>query len=146
MADYEASKPKETTQQIRLHTLDAMKSEMAPWAKDYTPKMEDIQTRLRIVSPDQRKCEGPTNYDELFADSWAKRVLAKGRIGTGKTMLGKKLAFDWARGVFIRFSIVLFVSMKLVNPTTPIENVIVRQYNEKGLSITNRPYSFCLKS
>ena len=132
-------------QQIRQHTLDSMKSEMAPWAKDYTPKMEDIQTRLRIVSPDNKKCEGLTDYDELFADSWAKRVLAKGRIGTGKTMLCEKLAFDWARGVFIRFSIVLFISMKLVNPTTPIENVIVRQYNEKGLSITEQTIRFVLE-
>ena len=60
-------------------------------------------------------------------------------------MICKKLAFDWARGVFIRFSIVLFISMKLVNPTTPIENVIVKQYNEKGLSITEQTIQFILE-
>ena len=145
MAEHQETRAKETVQQIRQHTLESMTSEMAPWAKDYTPKMEDIQTRLLIVSPDHKRCEGLTDYDELFAGSWAKRVLAKGRIGAGKTMLCKKLSFDWARGVFIRFSIVLFVSMKLVNPTTPIENVIVRHYNEKGLSITEQAIRFILE-
>ena len=125
-------------QQIRQFTLDTMKPEMAPWAKNYTPKMEDIQTRLRIISPDSKKCDGLMDYDKLFAERWAKRVLVKGRIGTGITMLGKKLAYDWAKGICVRFSIVLFVSMKLVNPTTPIENIIVQQYNKKGLSLSEQ--------
>ena len=135
----------EALQQIRQHTLDNIKPEMAPWAKNYTPKMEDIQTRLRIVHPDYKKCGEFTDFDKLFAEPSAKRVLVKGRIGTGKTMLGKKLAFDWAKGLLVRFSIVLFVSMKLVNPTTPIENVIVQQYSENGLSITEQTIEFVLK-
>ena len=57
----------------------------------------------------------------------AKKILIKGELGTGKTTLAKKMALDWARGVFTTFSIVLFVFLKLVSPGDPIENVVIKQ-------------------
>ena len=57
----------------------------------------------------------------------AKKILIKGEPGTGKTTIAKKMALDWARGVFTTFSIVLFVFLKLVSPGDPIENVVIKQ-------------------
>ena len=56
-----------------------------------------------------------------------KKVLFKGEQGMGKTTLSKKITLDWARGVFTTFSIILLVSLKLVSPGDPIENVIIDQ-------------------
>ena len=66
-----------------------------------------------------------------------KKVLLKGKPGFGKTTLAKKMALDWARGVFTTFSIVLFVILKLVNPGDAIENVIIKQnFWLEGLGVT----------
>ena len=66
-----------------------------------------------------------------------KKVLFKGKPGFGKTTLAKKMALDWARGVFTTFSIVLFVILKLVNPGDAIENVIIKQnFWLEGLGVT----------
>ena len=66
-----------------------------------------------------------------------KKVLLKGEPGIGKTTLAKKMALDWARGVFTTFSIVLFVILKLAHPGDAIENVIIKQnYFLEGLGVT----------
>ena len=66
-----------------------------------------------------------------------KKVLLKGEPGMGKSTLAKKMALDWARGVFTTFSIVFFVFLKLINPGDAIENVIIKQnYFLEGLGVT----------
>ena len=45
----------------------------------------------------------------------------------GKSSFGKKIAYDWAKGVFTAVSVVFFVSMKLIRPGQSIENIIIRQ-------------------
>ena len=55
------------------------------------------------------------------------KVLVKGEEGLGKTTMVKKMAWDWAKGLFTAFSIVLFVSLKLVRPGDTIENIIIQQ-------------------
>ena len=65
------------------------------------------------------------------------RRCSSGKPGFGKTTLAKKMALDWARGVFTTFSIVLFVILKLVNPGDAIENVIIKQnFWLEGLGVT----------
>ena len=55
----------------------------------------------------------------------AKKVLVKGDPGIGKTSLLKRIASDWAKGIFTAFSVVFFVFLKLVKPGDAIENVII---------------------
>ena len=57
----------------------------------------------------------------------AKKVLVKGDPGVGKTSLLKRIASDWAKGIFTAFSVVFFVFLKLVKPGDAIENVIIDQ-------------------
>ena len=54
-------------------------------------------------------------------------MLVKGDPGIGKTSLLKRIASDWAKGIFTAFSVVFFVFLKLVKPGDAIENVIIDQ-------------------
>ena len=65
-----------------------------------------------------------------------RKVLVKGRVGHGKSTLAKKIAYDWAKGLFKRFSIVFFISMKLVKPGDSIENMIIDQNGLGDLNFT----------
>ena len=56
-----------------------------------------------------------------------KKVLLKADPGMGKTTFGKHLAYDWAKGLFTAFTIVFFVTLKLVKPGDAIENIIIQQ-------------------
>ena len=117
-----------------------MTAEIAPWAKDFTVKMEVVKTRLDVV-----RCKGEkvnwkaSEYIEIFEETEPRemgspsvtkklrKVLVKGRVGHGKSTLAKKITYDWAKGLFKRFSIVFFISMKLVKPGDSIENMIIDQ-------------------
>ena len=72
--------------------------------------------------------------DKTSAKQHAKRkkvqpskILLKADTGNGKTTFSNKVFLDWARGFLAVFSIVFFVSMKLVNPGDVVENVIISQ-------------------
>ena len=136
VAEYGESKAKEIVQQIRQHTLKNMKPEMAPWAKDYTPNMEDIQTRIRFIHPGQSDNNDINDYKELFVKRAFGRILVKGGWGSGKTMLGKKLAFDWANGTFGTYSVVFVVPSELIRATLCIETVLAQYHSGLGLNIT----------
>ena len=55
------------------------------------------------------------------------KVLAKGDPGMGKTTWCKKVTWDWAKGLFTAFSVIFFVSLKLVKPGAAIHNIIIEQ-------------------
>ena len=55
-------------------------------------------------------------------------MLIKGDPGKGKTTLMKKMDWDWATGMFKKFSIGFFVFLKVVRPHEAIENIIIRQH------------------
>ena len=56
-----------------------------------------------------------------------RKFLLKGGPGMGKTSLSKKIAWDWAKRLFVKVSIVFFVFLKLVKPGDFIEDAIVQQ-------------------
>ena len=68
---------KDLREQVIQHTLETMKSEMAPWAKEYTLIMEDIRIKLTITKQQNTQSIETVEY--------------KG-CGTGKTLLCKKIA------------------------------------------------------
>ena len=111
---------------------------MAPWAKDYTPKMEDIQTRLRIIRSDHIDNKDIYDYRKLFISRRSHQILIKGGWGSGKTLLSKKLAFDWATGMFKTFIAVFVVPTVLVSPSTPIENAMAQHCNDEGLQVSEQ--------
>ena len=129
---------------------------MAPWVPNYTVPMTKLYTELTLAQI-ENKPTGPIpvkldNYAQLFTAQEAtdqdetsnirqnlstprqkskrkrgKKILAKGDPGTGKSTLGRKIAYDWAKGVFTAMSVVFFVSMKLIRPGQTIENIIIEQ-------------------
>ena len=67
------------------------------------------------------------NYKEMFNSNGRDKILVKADQGMGKTTFGKKVRWDWAKGVLNIFSIVFFVSLRLVKPVDLIENLIIQQ-------------------
>ena len=129
-------------EKIKENTTKTTRIEMAPLAKAYTVDIKDIYTELTLeqienqpTGPESKKIE---DYKDLFAKRTdpketeftefpAEKILMKADPGMGKTTHGKKIAYDWVKGVFTAVSVVFFVSMKLIRPGDAIENVIVQQ-------------------
>ena len=136
----------ELVQDLRPYVAQRMKMEPAPWIRDYVVGMEELYTELTLEKIDgklfdeiRRKVD---NYGELFVPGMLeyidiryyhpqfyppRKILAKGDPGMGKTSLSKKIAYDWATGLFDRVSIVFYVFLKLVKPSDLVEDVILRQ-------------------
>ena len=155
-------------EKLRPYTEKAMKMEPAPWIKDYLVNMEDLYTELVLEKLENmpygqvgRKLE---NYKVLFASHKSRmleyldihyycpnlipkvKILAKGDPGIGKTSLVKKIAWDWAKGYFIKVSIVFIVFLKLVKPEDTIENTIIMQTPElEGMQVTKERLSGILE-
>ena len=126
-----------------------MTIEIASWAKDFTLKLEDVKTRLDVVRCRGGKVNWKTSeHIEMFVETepremrglpvlqTLRKILVKGRVGHGKSTLAKKIAYDWAKGLFKRFSIVFFISMKLAKPDDAIENMIIDQNGLGDLNFT----------
>ena len=124
-------------------------AEMAPWTKDFTVKLKDVRTRLDVSKLRENSANLiVSDYEELFEDRKQipnqnvmdseavsrRKILLKGR--TGKTSMAKRIASDWASGIFKAFAIVFFISMKLVDPGDVLGNIIIDQNSLGDLKIT----------
>ena len=68
-----------------------------------------------------------------------RKILIKGGPGTGKTSLVKKIAWDWAKRIFVKVSIVFFVFLKLVKPGHFVEDAIIHQnHTLQGKHVTKK--------
>ena len=112
---------------------------MAPWAERYTVGLDKVKTRLTIG-----QYQETTDYMELFMGMKGvsptkrsrvqysmKKILVRGVTGTGKSVLAKKIALDWAKGEFAIFPIVFYVDMNLAKVDDTIEEIII---NQSGLA------------
>ena len=140
---------------------------MAPWAKECSVPLEDVQTSIRVsVRNNQQTHELLSSYTELFDRTTAddsddesltieekirieyseidcvtrvrgQNILIQGDHGSGKSTLAKKIAYDWAQKLFTTFSIVIFVQMSVVKPGDSIEGVIVDQIKWKSTRVSD---------
>ena len=136
----------ELAEDLRPYMARSMKMEPAPWIRDYVVDMDELYTELTLEKINnelfieiRRKVD---NYGELFTAGMLeyidiryyhprlyppRKILAKGDPGMGKTSLSKKIAYDWATGLFDKVSIIFYVFLKLVKPSDLVEDVILRQ-------------------
>ena len=115
---------------LRPWTEKAMKIEVAPWIREYVADFRDLYSEL-ILEKIHNKPTGYfrkriKNYEELFvfleneghqgtsvlSRVPVKKILIKADPGMGKTTLVKKIAWDWAKRLFVKVSIVFFVFLK----------------------------------
>ena len=116
-----------------------MKIEPFPWLRDYYIDMNKLYTEL-ILEKLENELYGVSrrtlkDYKEMFnSDKQHKvkqpKILIKGDPGMGKTTLGKKIGWDWSRGIFRGFSLIFFVFLNFVQPNETIEDVIIKQNPE----------------
>ena len=109
-----------------------------PWFEGYLINMDELYTELTLekvemkLSGEKRRRLG--GYEEMFhcnqSNAKNRKVLMKSDPGMGKTTLGKKVTWDWATGEFKDFSMIFFLSLKLVEPGDLIENIIIQQNPE----------------
>ena len=161
-------------EEMKPYIEDGMKIEIAPWAKGYSVNIKDIYTDLTLEKIDNHPT-GPKRhrierYTDIFEDSIlsgmgdgnecgqsvaqisvqkkrSKKILLKGDPGMGKSSFLKKVAWDWARGTFVTFTIVFFVFLKLVKPGDAIENVIIDQNPWlEGMGLTTKKIEMILKT
>ena len=62
-----------------------------------------------------------------LSEEMGQRVLMKGDPGMGKTILCKKITWDWATKSFTKFSLVFLVLLKFVKSDESIESIILQQ-------------------
>ena len=134
-------------EKFKPFTEEKMKIEPFPWFEGYLINMDELYTELtlekvemKLLGEERRRLGG---YQEIFDCNQSnpnnKKVLMKADPGMGKTTLGQKMSWDWARGHFKKFSMIFFVALKLVKPGDPIEKVIMQQNPElEGLGVSQQ--------
>ena len=91
------------------------------------PTIPKNYTKIKKNEPIRKEVRPRTTLLNPYQFPFPQKVFAKGDPGIGKTTLAKKIAWDWAKRSFTRFSLVFLVFLKLVNPGDAIENVIIQQ-------------------
>ncbi len=101
----------------------------------------DLYTELTIEQHEHKpldiiKTGSTENYRPLFMEGKSgQKILVKGDPGIGKSTLVKKIVHDWANNIFQTFKLILWVSLKLLNPREAVEHVIIDECfgMEKGI-------------
>ena len=128
-------------EKLKPHVARRMKIEPFPWLRDYYVDMRKLYTELTLEKLENevlwvRKVT-LKDYKEMFDSNGRDKILIKADPGMGKNTLGKKIGFDWARGIFKVFSIDFLVLLKFVQPGESIESAIMKQNPElEGLGVT----------
>ncbi len=114
---------------------DTLKIQRSPWLDWDVLEFEDVYLPVGL---EKESGKGLLNdYKDLFvekqksnSDSKSRKpkrhkILIKGAPGIGKTTVVSKMAYDWAMSTWNTFSLVFFISLKMVKPGDPIENIII---------------------
>ena len=134
-------------EKLKPFTEEKMKIQPFPWFEGYLIDMDELYSELTLEKVERKLLRDKRiklrGYKEMFnchdSEHKNRKVLMKADPRMGKTTLRKKITRDWAIGVFKKFSIVFFVSLKFVKPGDPIEKAIMQQNPElEGLHITQQ--------
>ena len=111
-----------------VNVIGDRKESTSQSVKNFAGRKDD-QSRTQLgpspmTSKDTSIGTGPTDGKKKTK---AKKILFKGDPGTGKTTFSRKVAWDWAMGIFTAVSVIFFVTMKLAKPGETIENIIIQQ-------------------
>ena len=98
-------------------------TELFAWPGGYQQYLQEQE-----LSEDEKLLRAYNQKISLRASTGTK-ILLTGEEGTGKTVLCKKIAYDWAKGKFVRFSLVFYINE--IRYDEAIENIIVDQYKSK---------------
>ncbi len=120
---------------------DTLKIQRSPWLDSDVLEFEDVYlpVGLEKETPGKRlSAECVKDYKDLFVKSSSTavsdskrrkaqrhKILIKGDPGVGKTTVVSKIAYDWAVSTWNVFSLVFFISLKVVKPGDLIENIII---------------------
>ena len=134
-------------EKLKPFAEEKMKIEPYPWFEGYFIDMDELYTELTLEKIERQLLGEETwslqSYEDMFncndSEHKNRKVLMKADPGMGKTTLGRKMCWDWAKEVFNKFSIVFFVALKLVKPGDPIESVVIQQNPElEGLGVSQQ--------
>ncbi len=120
---------------------ERMKVQRIPWLEGDQMDMDDIflpnRLTAEIKTPSHTQPKALKYYTELFDGNeeenkgmkrqrnQRKKILLKGDPGIGKSTMTAKMVYDWAGSTWNLFTLVFFISLKVINPGDPIENIIV---------------------
>ena len=131
---------KALAEMIKPDFEERMKIQRSPWLEDDVMEFEDIYKPLRIARkmglPYDTGNDFVNDYKDIFASEEGqgggkrpkrtrKKVILQGSPGMGKSTMVSKMVYDWATNAWKAFTLVFFISLKLVRPGEPIENIIV---------------------
>ena len=127
---------------IKPDFSERMKIQRSPWLEADVMEFENVYKPLKIARkmglPYETGTDIVYDYKELFTEDEGhgegggkrpkrtrKKVILQGSPGMGKTTMVSKMVYDWATDVWKAFTVVFLISLKLVRPGEPIENIIV---------------------
>ena len=136
---------------IQHYRTHLCKIETDPSKFDSVQDFESLFTNLRVTGTGH---QNELDYTDLLSlkigdrqDRQARRLLAEGKAGIGKTTLCAKIAWDWLTGIgFKKFELVLIIPLRDTENSTTIGE-IAKAYFSKGNTTTTEQFGkYCYEN
>ena len=121
---------------LRPYTKQTMKMDVAPWIRDYSVDLDKLFTSLTYEvkenTPADARSSEMKGYQNIFEsrnsqNPKGQRILLVADPGYGKTSLSRKIMYDWGKGIFRSYTLVLPLSLKMLKPGDAIEKLLIQQ-------------------
>ena len=118
---------------------------------DSVQDFESLFTNLRVIDTSQQR---ELDYGDILAlkigekqDRQARRLLAEGEAGAGKTTLCAKIAWDWLNGHgFKRFELVLIIPIRDTEINTMVGEVAQAYFSEDNTTSPEQFEKYCYEN
>ena len=121
--------------------LTARRENTTPFCDMILDRMDEIDHLLQFEKENgYKKTSRLKTYELLFDETVVlpskkkrrilkdKRILLKDDRGMGKISVMRRIEWEWGKGKFKRFRLVLLVSLRLMKPNDKLEDIILRQH------------------